>query len=171
MTRLRFVVPMLVGLSFLWCAALVAPPLLHMGESHYSEALVRLVFAPICHQLPERSFAPWGASMAVCARCFGAYTGFLLGAVLVWGVASLRGSLPGSPRRLILLGSILPTAAQWTLSAAGLTPDVASARALTSSVFGIVIAFCILPAIDSLARGWEERRDSSLRGRLNAEPT
>ena len=171
MTRSHLAVPVLVILTLAWCLLIVAPPVLHTLDSHVTEAFIRLAFAPICHQLPERSFAPGGAPMAVCARCFGAYAGFLAGAISVLWLSVSRRRLPSSPGRLLLVGSALPTLLQWSLSAAGILPDLASARALTSSVSGIVIAFCILPAMDSLARELRERRGQSMRGRLNAEPT
>lgn len=37
------------------------------------------LFAFLCHQDPGRSFWIGGTPMAVCSRCFGIYTGFLLG--------------------------------------------------------------------------------------------
>ena len=171
MIRSHFIVPVLVILTLGWCLLIVTPPVLHALDSHVTEAFIRLAFAPICHQLPERSFAPGGAPMAVCARCLGAYAGFLAGAMSFLGLSVSRGHLPRSPGRLLLAGSTLPTFFQWSFAAAGILPDIASARALTSSVFGIVIAFCILPAVDSLARELRERRGPSMRGRLNAEPT
>ncbi|HLR76219.1 MAG TPA: DUF2085 domain-containing protein [Balneolaceae bacterium] len=39
------------------------------------------LFYSLCHQLPERSFWINGQPMAVCARCFGIYTGFWSGLI------------------------------------------------------------------------------------------
>ncbi len=39
-------------------------------------------FMSLCHQIPERSFWLGGQPMAVCSRCIGVYSGFLVG----WGI-------------------------------------------------------------------------------------
>jgi len=44
----------------------------------FSAGLALLVYgigAVVCHQLPERSFVPWGRQLPVCARCPGIYGG------------------------------------------------------------------------------------------------
>lgn len=61
-----------------------------------------LLFAPICHQLPERSFHLFGHPLAVCQRCFGLYLGFAAAALLLPHVAAARGLLLGRPRLLVL---------------------------------------------------------------------
>lgn len=49
--------------------------------------VLRLVYAPVCHQLPERTLPFAGGAMAVCARCAGLYVGGILG--LFIGAAGL----------------------------------------------------------------------------------
>ena len=44
--------------------------------------ILRLSFAAVCHQIPDRSFAWAGAPLAVCARCLGLYAGAALAAAL-----------------------------------------------------------------------------------------
>ena len=39
------------------------------------------LFAPMCHQRPERTLMLNGSLMVVCSRCAGIYAGFILGAV------------------------------------------------------------------------------------------
>lgn len=46
------------------------------------EAVLRGVFASYCHQRPERSLVLFGHTMVVCSRCFGVYSGILLGALV-----------------------------------------------------------------------------------------
>lgn len=41
--------------------------------------LLYSAFSPICHQFPSRSFFLFGYPLAVCSRCLGIYSGFLLG--------------------------------------------------------------------------------------------
>lgn len=59
-------------------------------------------FDPICHQLPERSFAVFDESLAVCHRCLGLYAGFLLG-LLAWPrLGTARRRLLAAPRWIVL---------------------------------------------------------------------
>jgi uncharacterized membrane protein len=48
---------------------------------HGAQSL-RPLFRGFCHQMPDRSLAFFGATMAVCSRCAGIYAGIALGAVL-----------------------------------------------------------------------------------------
>lgn len=51
--------------------------------------LLRLFYAPVCHQMPERSLAVAGGHQAVCARCAGLYVGGVAGLVAgAWLVTS-----------------------------------------------------------------------------------
>ncbi len=63
--------------------------LLHPGS--VVAAASRIVFAPFCHQLPERSFQFGGAAMCVCHRCFGIYLGLFVGGLLAF--AGVRADL------------------------------------------------------------------------------
>jgi len=62
----------------LWISAVLAAPYLWSRESGAAPFLYAC-FSPICHQIPKRSFHLFGRPMAVCARCFGIYLGFLAG--------------------------------------------------------------------------------------------
>jgi hypothetical protein len=42
---------------------------------------LKLAFAAVCHQAPERCFHWFGMTLPVCARCFGLYAGALAGAI------------------------------------------------------------------------------------------
>jgi uncharacterized membrane protein len=63
-----------IGLSFL------APYL--RSESDRLNHVIYAIFSPVCHQVPSRCLYVFGFPMAVCARCFGIYTGFLAGVLL-----------------------------------------------------------------------------------------
>ncbi len=43
-----------------------------------------LLFAPLCHQRPERTLVLAGCAMSVCSRCAGVYAGLTSGALLAW---------------------------------------------------------------------------------------
>jgi uncharacterized membrane protein len=69
------------GGAFLWIAAIVAAPYLRsrgLDQAGWFYAC----FAPLCHQISDRSFFLWGFPLAVCARCFGIYTGFAAGLMI-----------------------------------------------------------------------------------------
>jgi uncharacterized membrane protein len=64
-----------------WLGGIFLAPYLKSRHSAFS-GFVYAIFAPVCHQLPSRSFYLWGHPLAVCARCLGIYLGFLVGVVL-----------------------------------------------------------------------------------------
>jgi uncharacterized membrane protein len=79
--RFRAIFYLTASGSVFWLAAIVAAPYLRsrgLGSAGFFYAC----FASTCHQIPSRSFALWGFPMAVCARCFGIYTGFAAGVLL-----------------------------------------------------------------------------------------
>ena len=59
-------------------AAAATPYFLTHGAPLLGLALER-GFAIVCHQRPERSFALFGATIAVCSRCLGIYLGAAVG--------------------------------------------------------------------------------------------
>jgi len=170
MTLHRAVVFAAAAAALGWNLMLAAPPLLHAVGEHEAGTLARLVFAPICHQDPARSLAPLGSPLAVCARCSGAYLGFLAGAMILI-FRSVRRRATGFAPRSLLLASIVPTAAQWVLAASGLMPDIAAARASTAAIIGVAISFVIIPALESLARDIAAARGSISKGNLDAAET
>lgn len=71
----------LLAACFAWLALVFAPPLLAAAGWPYAD-FVRLLLAPVCHQIPERSFHLFGEPLAACARCTGLYVGFTVGVAL-----------------------------------------------------------------------------------------
>ncbi len=57
--------------------SLLAPVLMSAGPEICARAVYRFE-AALCHQVPERCFRIGGEPFALCARCLGAYFGFLL---------------------------------------------------------------------------------------------
>ena len=67
-----------------WCLLIFMPPLLQFSVWGRRLAfIIRLIYAPICHQNEHRSFVIAGQSLAVCARCTGIYLGFFAGLLLM----------------------------------------------------------------------------------------
>ena len=108
-----------VGLAvLLWCAALVAAPLVGSSRDNGGDLFAAAMYAVgslVCHQRPERSFHLAGAQLPVCARCMGLYLGAAVG-VTGWVAFGGLGSRLGPraarwPKRLrvALIVAAIPT--------------------------------------------------------------
>ena len=124
----------------LWCGLIVGAPWLQ-DKSPPAAVLIRLFFAPVCHQEANRSFHVSDKPFAVCARCTGIYAGFLAG-VLIF--PALRKKSRDAPFRRVFLLAAVPTAAEFGLAKFDLIPDCAVIRALTGFVIGAVVATCVM---------------------------
>jgi len=62
------------------CGLALAPSWLSHGHWIF-ELAVFAFFSKLCHQIPERSLALFGAPAAVCVRCLGIYAGAALGSL------------------------------------------------------------------------------------------
>ena len=95
--------------------AFLAPVLERAGVQR--AGLLRLTYAPLCHQTPERSLTLAGGNVAVCARCSGLYlggsAGLFVGALLFVGRARRL-------RPAWLAIAVLPTLIDALLAWAGL---------------------------------------------------
>lgn len=65
--------------------------------------LIYMAFAPTCHQVSERCFHLFGGPLAVCARCFGIYIGFLAGTLIFPFINARRERPLPSPRVFLAL--------------------------------------------------------------------
>ena len=68
-------------------------PVFGLFLSMLASAAGERIFAWICHQNPERSLTLAGATLPLCARCFGLYAGFGLAGVMLPESPSRRFSL------------------------------------------------------------------------------
>ena len=104
----------------------------------------------VCHQLPERSFHLWNASLPVCARCTGIYMAAAVTAIAIAAAGPrrrtearlVRRSAKADPR-VVLLIACIPTAAtlvfEWTT---GVTP-ANWIRALAGIPLGVAVAWAV----------------------------
>ena len=83
-----------------WLFLVASPPLLAAAATPL-EALPRLLLSPVCHQLPERSFALSGVAFAACHRCVGLYIGFTLGVALWPRLGTAAAWLAAHPRWIV----------------------------------------------------------------------
>lgn len=97
--------------------------------------VITKAFAPVCHQLADRSFHVDGVSLAVCHRCLGAYVGLFAGSLLYLFVAREPKSL--RPLTLLLVAA-LPGVVDWSGDVLGLWVNTPVSRVLTGAFFGVL---------------------------------
>lgn len=131
-----------------WLAAIFAAPWLRSRGSG-GAGFFYACFAPVCHQISERSFFFWGWPLAVCARCFGIYAGFA-GGVLLY------------PFRRGFVSPVLPAVKTLFLVSAPIAVDTAGnflgfwdtpgeLRFLTGLVWGSILPFYFLTGLIELS--------------------
>jgi uncharacterized membrane protein len=125
------------------------------GHRALSWSLYR-AFAPLCHQIAERSFYVAGYPLAVCARCGGVYAGFAVCLALYPLVRSLR--LTDAPRRGWLVVIALPCVVDFLINFTGLWRNTHASRALTGAWLGAGAVFFLVPGLVDAARTLRLRR-------------
>lgn len=130
---------LVVCLTSIWLAALVAAPWL-LATEHTLPALVFYrVSALVCHQQPSRSFTLYGFPLTLCARC----TGLSVGFAICWLLAA---SFPVPQRRWLGL-LVLPLLVDWGLGAGGWWENTLLSRALTGGFAGGAAAWWLRQAL------------------------
>jgi uncharacterized membrane protein len=133
--------------SLIWLGGLLLAPYLKSRSSPWA-GLAYLVYRPVCHQIPGRSFHCFGHPLAVCARCTGIYLGCLLGLVIYPFLRGWRSlSFPSSRVFFLLTTPIgLDTAANFLkLWATG-----NAVRMATGIIWGTILPFYFIPGIADL---------------------
>jgi uncharacterized membrane protein len=128
-------------------AVLVAGAFLPPLVDGAARVLARQAFAPVCHQLPARSFALGGVPLAVGHRCLGIYGGLLAG-TMAWPLLPtwLRGRV-GPRAGALVLAAGAPAAADWALGVAGLWADTALTRTTTGALLGVAMGLLFARAM------------------------
>ena len=117
-------------------------------------AAIMDAFAPVCHQLPDRSPHIDGIALAVCHRCYGIYLGLPLAALAFLG---LRGvSIPSQALRFALFGALALVSVDWGAPLAGLWHNTTETRMVTGLVFGLVAGWYLVTALAGRTAGVEE---------------
>jgi uncharacterized membrane protein len=145
--KLAFIyIATLIGI-LLWIGALFYAPYLKKISSPLSGFLYA-VFSPTCHQAPSRCFYAFGHPLAVCARCLGVYSGFLLGMVIF---PFLNGfSKMSMPKVKTLTILSMPIFIDVTGNLLGLWASSDWVRFLTGVVWAIILPFYFLAGIADL---------------------
>lgn len=147
-----------LGGAVVWLSAIfLAPWLAGRGDAGPAR-FIYAVFAPLCHQIPERCFVLNGHPLAVCGRCLGIYAGFAAGLIvypLVRGFSRI--ALP--PARLFLLLT-LPMALDAAGGTFGAWKTPIGLRFATGFVWGTILPFYFVTGVVDFFRKRQERRDS-----------
>ncbi len=150
-------------LAIVWFIALLLPAYLAAYGQPLWAAWLHHCFAPLCHQIPSRSFTLYGHAVAVCARCMGVYGGLVLG-ILVYPCFRTYQDRE-LPARKYLLFALAPTTIDFSLGLLGVVNNTHFSRLLTGIIAGVGLAFYLLPAMVCLAQ------DLVLPGRVEATNT
>jgi uncharacterized membrane protein len=143
----------LAGVSVFICTLVIAAPVLaHCSIT--ATAFIYFFFSPICHQIPERSFAVMGHPMAVCHRCSGIYLGIFIGSFIKddWMHRSHQ------MRRIWVLVAITPLTIDALLPWAGIWQGTCLSRFLTGLIFGTMSSWLVARGAEELVNEQKLRR-------------
>src|SRR5215213_3464078 len=107
-------------------------------------------YRPVCHQRSDRSFHISGHPMAVCARCFGIYSGFLIGLLIYPFARALTRT--DTPPRLWLILALAPAGLDFFGGLSGAFENGPASRLMTGLILGTAGAFYILPGLICMTR-------------------
>ena len=130
-------------LALVFVAGTFLAPVLVGGGSVWG-AMLHLLYAPLCHQMPERSLSIGAGTQAVCARCAGLYLGGVAG---LWIGALLLQRSRLRPRPLWLAVAIAPTLIDFALSWLGLPSLTNVPRLVLALPAGVVAALFLAVGI------------------------
>jgi uncharacterized membrane protein len=152
------------GLTLLYAGLPWLAPLARAAGYDRLGRLLFLLYLPLCHQRPERSFTVYGYQVAYCHRCTALYTS-LLAAGLLFG--RLRGRITPAPLRvggLLLLPMLLDGGTHLLDDLLGLglrgggdavgTLNFAL-RALTGLLVGVAALIALYPRLERELRATE----------------
>lgn len=132
-------------IALVWIFFIISAPVAKAyGFLNFANPIYKF-FSYLCHQMPERSFYFDGNPLAVCARCFGFYAGFLLGIVIYPFLRQLRDTEPLP--RFWLFAAMIPMGIDWSLTFFGIWENTYLTRAISGAILGLACAFFIIPAL------------------------
>jgi uncharacterized membrane protein len=95
------------GLVLLYAGLPWLSPLARAAGYEGLGRLLFMLYTPLCHQLPERSFCVHGYQVAYCHRCTAIYTSLLLAGLLFAAIRRRIGPAPLRVAGLLLLPMLL----------------------------------------------------------------
>jgi uncharacterized membrane protein len=146
--RAKRTVPVIFALTSLvfsfWLGGVFLAPYLR-GTSSPWTGLVYAVYAPFCHQIPDRSLSCFGYPLSVCTRCLGINLGFLLGLVLYPFIRGWRQVRVPEKRVFFLLSApiVLDTAGNFIK----LWQSPNAVRLATGLLWGVLLPFYFITGV------------------------
>ncbi len=145
----------LLALAAVWDLLFTFPPILiHFG---INADIIYKFFSPVCDQIDARSFHIFGYKLAVCSRCASIYYGFTFGLVIYPLFRSMKEVT--IPNLLYIMVPLAALGADWAVDYTSLARNTFVTRSITGGVFGISIAFFVLPAIIELMREFSNQNN------------
>jgi len=141
---------------FFWLATLFLSALILSGVFlpaifiKKNPGLARFIFslyAPLCHQRPERCYQLGGQQLAVCSRCLGVYTGFFI-STLLYPFFKPRLKIKIGQKPNLLIWFALPMAADVLAGWLNLWASPLPFKTLTGLLWAAILPFFWFKAID-----------------------
>ena len=129
----------------IWVAAIVSAPIFEDNGIKAVSQPIYLFFSRLCHQISARSFHIHEHQLAVCARCFGFYAGFLAGFIIYPFFRALNNT-DSFPRYWLFL-AMIPMGIDFSLTFFGIWENTHLSRLISGLILGIACAFFIIPAL------------------------
>jgi uncharacterized membrane protein len=139
----------LVACTLVFVSLIIAAPLSAAAGNTTVAHNIYHTFGFICHQLPERSFFISGHKLAVCSRCTGLYSGFIVALLLYPLFKSLR--VAHTPHRRWLIAAAIPLIIDFLLKFVGVWENTHATRFITGVILGSVVVFYVMPAVVELS--------------------
>ncbi len=117
----------------------IGPGLFH---SHSPVIWQYRFFDLLCHQDVHRSFSMHGVQMAVCSRCFGIYSCFLLG-ILVMPIFSYVTNFSTKLMIRVLVGIIVLNILDVAANAFGIWSNTLNSRFVLGGILGLAAALLL----------------------------
>jgi uncharacterized membrane protein len=141
-------------LAVAFTAGTFMAPVLDSADSRWGDML-RLAYAPVCHQSPERSLTVGEAPVAVCARCSGLYLGGVAGLTVA---ALLLAGTGRRPRPIWLAVALAPTILDALLPLVGLPQLPNLPRLVLAVPAGLVAALFLAVGVADLVSSPTEKQ-------------
>ena len=141
-TRIYILITFLVAL---WCAGILAAPVLqHAGFTGIANSTYSF-FSRICHQNDTRSFHVEGEKFGVCVRCSAIYFGFLTGLLILPLLGVLKRNRV--PKPMLMIAFMIPMLIDVALNDTGLLMSTTMTRVATGILFGGAMPWSIVPLL------------------------
>ena len=134
---------LLLSFLFIWIFGFLIP-IISSRDNSISNFLLLRIYSNVCHQESAKCISIGSASMLVCARCAGIYSG-----ALIAGVLSLFMIVPSISRKVFML-SLIPLVIDVFFTLTGAYVYSQSLAFTTGLAFGGIVYLLILSELENL---------------------